>query len=64
MIIKSKDTILKEKISMKINEYKINKTFNVALIEINGKHGKLKCIKEDRIYFILEGTGDFIIDDK
>ncbi len=49
---------------MIINGYKINSDFSAALIEINGDHGKLKCIGEDRIYFILDGEGKFIIEDK
>lgn len=49
---------------MKITEYKINPNFSGALIEIDGDHGKIKCINEDRIYFITEGSGKFIIDDK
>lgn len=49
---------------MIINEYKINSYFSAALVEINGAHGKLKCIGEDRIYFILDGEGMFIINDE
>ena len=49
---------------MKISEYKINADFSGALIEINGDHGKLKCLTEDRIYFIVDGSGKFVINDK
>lgn len=49
---------------MKIAEYKINPNFSGALIEINGDHGKVKCLNEDRVYFILEGAGKFLINDK
>lgn len=49
---------------MQIQEYKINKNFSAALIEINGDHGAIKCLKEDRIYFILEGAGKFIINNE
>ena len=49
---------------MIINEYKINSDFSAALIEINGDHGKLRCIGEDRIYFILDGEGKFVIGDE
>lgn len=49
---------------MKITEYKINPNFSGALIEIDGHHGKIKCLNEDRIYFIIEGDGKFIINDK
>lgn len=64
MIIKYSQTNKKEHGSMKIAEYKLNQNFSGALIEINGRHGKVKCLNEDRIYFIIEGTGSFIIDDK
>ena len=49
---------------MIINEYKINSDFSGALIEMNGDHGKIKCLGEDRIYFILEGDGKFVIGDE
>lgn len=64
MIIKHIDTNQKEKGNMKISEYKINPDFSGTLIEINGIHGKMKCLKEDRIYFIIEGIGKFIINAK
>ena len=64
MIIKSQETIQKKVGPMKINEYKINADFSGALIEINGDHGKLKCLTEDRIYFIVDGSGKFVINDK
>jgi len=64
MIIKHIDTNKKEQGNMKISEYKINSDFSGALIEINGTHGKMKCLKEDRIYFIIAGTGKFTINDK
>lgn len=49
---------------MKISEYKINTKFSAALIEINGNHGTIKCIGEDMIYFIIEGSGEFVLDGK
>jgi len=64
MIIKSKDANQKKVRVMNINEYKINSNFSGALIEINGDHGAIKCLKEDRIYFIIEGHGIFIINDE
>lgn len=64
MLIKYFDANKKERGSMKIIEYKINPNFSGALIEIDGHHGKIKCSKEDRIYFIIEGNGKFIINDK
>ena len=64
MIIKSEDANRKKVGPMIINEYKINSNFSGALIEIDGDHGALKCLKEDRIYFILEGNGKFIINNQ
>ncbi len=64
MIIKSEDTNQKKVGPMIINEYKINSNFSGALIEINGDHGLLKNLKEDRIYFIIEGNGSFIINNQ
>ncbi|MDO8261459.1 MAG: hypothetical protein Q7T50_08290 [Candidatus Magasanikbacteria bacterium] len=62
MIIKNRGTNQKIVGPMIINEYKINSDFSAALIEISGDYGKLKCIGEDRIYFILDGEGKFVID--
>jgi len=64
MIIKSRETNNKKVGPMEINEYLINSGFSGALIEINGNHGKIKCINEDRIYFIINGNGKFIINDE
>ncbi len=64
MIIKAKDSKYKEAGPMKINEYNINKNFSGALIKMNGNHGKVKCIAEDRIYFVVDGKGKFVIDEK
>ncbi|MFH1505603.1 MAG: hypothetical protein ABIE94_01285 [archaeon] len=64
MIIKAKDAPVKKVGPMIIKEYKINPDFSGTLIEIDGDHGKMKCLNEDRIYFILEGTGIFILNDK
>jgi mannose-6-phosphate isomerase-like protein (cupin superfamily) len=49
---------------MKIQEYLINPNFSATLIEIDGEHKTIKCLKEDRIYFIIEGNGKFIINNK
>ena|SRR3989338_892476 len=63
MIVREPKT--KKKVGpMQITEYKINEKFSAALIKINGDHGAIKCIAEDRIYFVIEGSGDFIIDNK
>jgi len=64
MIIKKAEGNKKERGPMKITEYKINSAFSGALIEINGKHDKIKCLKEGRIYFVVEGGGKFIVDGK
>ncbi len=40
------------------------KNASVAYVEINGKHGKIRNIKSDRVYIIAEGKGKFIINDK
>ncbi len=64
MIIKGKDANQKKVRVMDIKEYKINPDFSGALIEIDGDHGAIKCLKEDRIYFIIEGNGTFIINGK
>lgn len=64
MIIKSDEVNQKSVGPMKIREYNINSDFSGAVIEIDGEHGRLKCLKEDRIYFVIEGEGKFIIDNK
>jgi len=64
MIIKNKEANQKTVKVMNIKEYKINSDFSGALIEINGEHGTMKCLNEDRIYFIIKGKGIFIINDK
>jgi mannose-6-phosphate isomerase-like protein (cupin superfamily) len=33
-----------------------------AYFEVTGSHGKVKTTKSDRIYFIIDGNGEFIID--
>ncbi len=64
MIIKFSKLPRKKHGNMKITEYKINPEFSGALIDIKGKHGKIKCLAEDRIYFVISGTGKFTIDGK
>ena len=64
MIIKKSQATKKTVGPMIINEYKINTEFSAAFVEINGEHGTLKCLNEDRIYFIVEGEGRFIINDE
>lgn len=64
MLIKKSTTNFKDVGPMGIHEYKINPQFSGALIEIDGDHGKIKCLAEDRIYFILEGQGKFFVGDE
>ena len=59
MIIKKAQANKKSIGPMVIHEYEINSDFSGALVEIDGDHGKLKCLKEDRIYFIIGGGGKF-----
>lgn len=49
---------------MNIKEYRLTPQFGGALIEIDGKHGKIKCLREDRIYYIVAGSGDFFVEEK
>lgn len=64
MIIKKFQAFKKEVGPMIINEYKINSNFSSAYVEINGNHGKLKCLNEDRIYFVVEGEGKFVVNEE
>jgi mannose-6-phosphate isomerase-like protein (cupin superfamily) len=61
MFIDSVTTNKKERENMKIAEYKINEKFSGALISLNGKHKRIKNKVEDRIYFIISGSGTFIV---
>lgn len=63
MIIKRADSPFKKVGPMKIWEYGINPDFSGALIEIDGEHGAMKNVGEDRIYFIIEGSGTFLMDE-
>ena len=40
------------------------KNASVAYAEINGRHGKIRNIKSDRVYIVVGGKGEFIINDK
>ena len=64
MIIKKSQAIKKTVSPMVINEYKISPDFSAAYVEIKGNHGKLKCLNEDRIYFVVEGEGKFIVNEE
>ena len=37
---------------------------SAAYFEVTGSHGKVKTTRSDRIYFVIEGKGEFIIDGK
>ena len=37
---------------------------SVAYAEVTGRHGKIKNIKSDRVYIVVEGEGEFILDDE
>ena len=61
MHISNEQTNNKKVGPMRIREYKITPQFSGALIEINGRHGQIKCLREDRIYYITEGAGEFLV---
>ncbi len=37
---------------------------SAAYFEVDGSHGKCKTHSSDRVYLVLEGEGEFIINDK
>ena len=37
---------------------------NAVYFEVTGKHGKVKSTKSDRVYLVLDGQGEFIIDEE
>ena len=37
---------------------------SAAIFEVTGKHGKVKSLISDRIYLVLEGKGEFIINEE
>jgi len=50
-----------------INIYNTKKDFeraSTALLSVNGFHGRTKNKTNDRIYYVIEGVGEFIIEDK
>jgi mannose-6-phosphate isomerase-like protein (cupin superfamily) len=61
MFLKSSDMYTKKVGPMQITEYPINTQFSGALIEIDGHHGKMKCLSQDRIYYVVSGEGEFTI---
>ena len=49
---------------MNIKEYELTPQFSGAVIEIDGDHGRVKCISQDRVYYIVEGSGEFFINEE
>jgi len=48
-------------------EYNTKEDFekaSVVFAEVSGRHGKIKNIKSERIYIVVEGKGEFIINDE
>ena len=37
---------------------------SAAYFEVTGRHGKVKTTKSDRVYLVLDGQGEFMIDGK
>ena len=37
---------------------------SAALFEVRGNHGKVKTTVSDRVYYVIEGEGEFIINDE
>ena len=64
MFLKSSDLYAKKVGSMQITEYPINTQFSGALIEIDGHHGKMKCLSQDRIYYVVSGEGEFTLEEE
>ena len=47
-------------------EYNTKEEFpnaSVVFAEVSGRHGKIKNVKSDRIYIIVEGKGEFVINE-
>lgn len=40
------------------------KRASAAMFEVTGRHGKIKTLVSDRIYLVLKGKGEFIINGK
>ncbi len=37
---------------------------SASMFEVTGKHGKVKSLISDRVYLVLEGRGEFIINEE
>jgi mannose-6-phosphate isomerase-like protein (cupin superfamily) len=42
----------------------ISPTASASIIEVDGRHGKGKTTVSDRIFYILEGEGEFVVGDE
>jgi mannose-6-phosphate isomerase-like protein (cupin superfamily) len=40
------------------------KNASAVLVEVGGKHGKIKSILCDRVYFVIKGKGEFFINEE
>lgn len=40
------------------------KNASAALFEVTGRHGKVKSLINDRVYYVVEGEGNFMINEK
>ncbi|HLA07924.1 MAG TPA: hypothetical protein VJ022_10800 [Anaerolineales bacterium] len=38
-------------------------TASASVIQVDGRHGKGKTTVSDRVFYILEGTGEFVVGD-
>ena len=48
-------------------EYNTEKDFenaSVVFAEVTARHGKIKNVKCDRVYIVIDGKGEFIINDE
>ena len=39
-------------------------TASASVIEVDGRHGKAKTAISDRVFYILEGEGEFVVGDE
>ncbi len=56
-----------ERPGIKAKVYSTFKDFenvSATYFEVTGSHGKVKTTLSDRVYLVLEGKGEFIIDDQ
>ena len=53
----------KVKGAMKLDSYDVNKDYSLTYIEISGEHDKIRFSGETRIYFIIVGSGTFVVNE-